>query len=385
MAKIQSLNGTAGKETIYVDVDDEITAIIDKVQVAKGKVVALVLPKRAPVLQSIVNMKLLQRTAANAGKNLVLVTGEAGLMPLAGAVGLFVASSPTSKPSIPSAPVAIDDGPEDADEPLSIVDGTANTPAGNTGGSATDDFDAKAMAGKTVGELAGAAAVSKAAAAAGESVDESIDMNDPDVDDDPSAASDANGVAPLPKLKKNSKLKVPNFDSFRKRLALGIVGVMVLIAGWVFAFRVLPKATVTIHTDTSTVTTNLNLTLDTNAKALNASTGVVPATSQSQQKTSSQQVASTGQQNNGAKAAGKVKFTIQKCSGSGTPSAISTGTSIKSSGGKTYILQEEADFSFSSFAAPCAQITTPVPPALPLLAARTPPVVARPMAVPTTL
>ena len=73
MAKIQSLNGTTGKETIYVDVDDEITSIIDKVQVAKGKVIALVLPKRAPVLQSIVNMKLLKRTADNAGKNLVLV------------------------------------------------------------------------------------------------------------------------------------------------------------------------------------------------------------------------------------------------------------------------------------------------------------------------
>src|ERR1700761_2539166 len=100
MANLQSVNSIAGKETIYVDVDDEITAIIDKVSAAKGKVVALVLPKRCPVLQSVVNMKLLKRTADNAGKHLVLITTEAGLMPLASNVGLHVASTPTSKPSI---------------------------------------------------------------------------------------------------------------------------------------------------------------------------------------------------------------------------------------------------------------------------------------------
>src|ERR1700748_992884 len=99
MAKLQSVNSIAGKEKIYVDVDDEITAIIDKVDTAKGKVVALVLPKRCPVLQSVVNMKLLKRTADNNGKNLVLITNEAGLMPLAGATGLYVASTPTSRPA----------------------------------------------------------------------------------------------------------------------------------------------------------------------------------------------------------------------------------------------------------------------------------------------
>ena len=56
------------KDTIYIDVDDEITAIIDKVITSKHKIVALVLPKRAVVLQSIVNMKLLKRTADEAKK-----------------------------------------------------------------------------------------------------------------------------------------------------------------------------------------------------------------------------------------------------------------------------------------------------------------------------
>src|SRR4051794_19842462 len=82
-----------GKDVIYLDVDDEITAIIDKVELAKQKIVALVLPKRATMLQSIVNMRLLKRSAAAAGKSVVLITSEHALMPLAGAAGIHVAKN----------------------------------------------------------------------------------------------------------------------------------------------------------------------------------------------------------------------------------------------------------------------------------------------------
>src|SRR5579872_5821807 len=93
------------KDTIYIDVDDEITTVIDKVKASGNKLVALVLPKRASVFQSIVNMKLLKRKSDEAGKKLVLVTTETSLMPLAGAVGLHVAKTLSSKPEIPAAPI----------------------------------------------------------------------------------------------------------------------------------------------------------------------------------------------------------------------------------------------------------------------------------------
>src|SRR5665213_1586189 len=94
-----------GKDTIYIDVDDEITSIIDKVDGAKEKVVALVLPKRATVLQSVVNMRLLKRSAEKASKNVVLITSEDALLPLAGAAGLHVAKNLQTKPVVPTAPV----------------------------------------------------------------------------------------------------------------------------------------------------------------------------------------------------------------------------------------------------------------------------------------
>jgi len=130
-------------------------------------VVALVLPKRAPVLQSIVNMKLLKRTADTADKNLVLITSETGLLPLAGAVGLHVASTPNSKPNIPNAPVSPGDEPEDIDEPLSIVDGNDS-----------EDFDSGAAADKPVGDLAAGVAGKVST----DGIDESIDMSEDDTE-----------------------------------------------------------------------------------------------------------------------------------------------------------------------------------------------------------
>src|SRR5947209_6825023 len=97
-----------GKDTVYVDPEDDITGIIDKVEGVKNKVVALVLPKRTTALQSNVNMRLLKRSSDNARKNVVLITAEKALLPLAGAAGLHVAKSLQSKPEIPAPPQEAD-------------------------------------------------------------------------------------------------------------------------------------------------------------------------------------------------------------------------------------------------------------------------------------
>ncbi len=337
MAKLQTVSGTDAKDTIYVDVDDEITGIIDKVRSSKGKVVALVLPKRATVLQSIVNMKLLKRTAEGAKKHLVLVTTEASLLPLAGSVGLHVASTPTSKPVIPPAPDAPDDEPEDVDEPLAVNDGTDDS-----------DFNAESASKTPVGVLAAAGAAGVAASRLSPAVDEEIDLDDAETDkpDSTAKSSDKSG-----KPKKNRKLAVPNFDSFRTKLLIGAGVLALLIVGWIFAFVVLPKATITIHTDTTTVPTNLNLTLDTTAKTLNTDQNIVPATAQTNEKSYTQQVATTGQQNNGDKAKGEVTFSAGTCSAN-FPADIPAGTGV-SSGGKTYITQENASFNAANSGGKC--------------------------------
>ena len=47
------------KDIIYIDTEDDITAIIGKIKSSKENVVVLVPPKRTGVLQSAVNLRLL--------------------------------------------------------------------------------------------------------------------------------------------------------------------------------------------------------------------------------------------------------------------------------------------------------------------------------------
>ena len=261
----------ADKDTIYIDIDDEITGIIDKLRTSDSKLVALVLPKRASVFQSIVNMKLLKRAADDSKKNLVLITSEAGLLPLAGAAGVHVAKTLTSKPSIPLGPAAEDLGEETIDEAGEVAD---TPPAANT----------------PIGELAGAAA--------GADGVETLELDD-DVLPEDAATPPPKDFTPPGKgkkgPKKDKKLKIPDFNRFRLLLIAGVLLLILLIAAIIFAMIVLPKATINVKTDATNVNTDTDLVLSTTTKELNTDGNLVPAKLAQQQKTYSQQIATTGQ------------------------------------------------------------------------------------------
>ncbi|HSW85546.1 MAG TPA: hypothetical protein VLF79_02965 [Candidatus Saccharimonadales bacterium] len=304
------------KDTIYIDIDDEITGIIDKLKGSPSKVVALVLPKRASVFQSIVNMKLLKRAADSSKKNLVLITSEAGLLPLAGAAGVHVAKTLSSKPTIPLAPALTDDSEDTVDED-----------AGQS--------DEVPIDGATpVGLLAGAAALTPPPAEGGV---ETLELDD-DIPPEAATKPPAGGRSfdpPKSKGKKDKKLKIPDFDRFRMLLVVGALILALLISGIIFATVALPKATINIKTDATSVDANLGLNLSTTAKTLDLPNSVIPAKLASQQKSYSQQAPTTGQKNNGNKASGAV--TLTNCSGDNI--LLPSGTGL-SSGGNTFITQQ---------------------------------------------
>lgn len=310
------------KDTIYIDIDDEITAIIEKVRASEQKIVALVLPKRASVLQSIVNMKLLKRSAETAKKSLVLITTEAGLLPLAGTVGLYVARNLQTKPAIPFVDGDSADEVETLDEPEDD----------------NVDFDPTAAASKSVGDLAVSSSVPLVGKSGkGSDAIETLELDD----DDSSAAAAATPAAKTPKTKKPKKdksLAVPNFDSFRKKLMLAVPIFVALIVILFICASALPKAEIVITTDTSTVNSNLAVTLDTAAKTVAKQT--IPATLQKLDKSGSQQVASTGKKNNGIKATGKVTLSLPDCSVSQV--SVPAGTGVTANG-FTFITQADAN------------------------------------------
>jgi len=260
------------KDTIYIDIDDEITNIVEKLQDTKEAIVALVLPKRCTVLQSSVNMKILKKAGETAKKKLVIITHEAAILPLAGMAGLYVAKNLQSKPYLPA---------QGDSEPLEVATKLDDEP----------EIDPS----KSLEELSGAAPVN--------------DEEAP-IEIDTSSGEDEDGDK-TKKSAKNKKLKVPNFDKFRVRLFLIVGGVIAFIVLLYVALAVLPKAKVTITTQNRAVPVDLIVTADPGVTALDASHKIVPATLKTIDKTESKKFTATGQKNNGDRATGTM--TIYNC------------------------------------------------------------------------
>jgi hypothetical protein len=268
------------KDVIYIDVEDDITAIIGKVNAAKEKIVALVPPKRVGVLQSAVNLRLLARAATQANKRLVLISNNTALAALAAAAQVPVAKNLQSKPEIAQiAALDVDNGED-------IIDG-AQLP---------------------VGELARTADTPKG----------TIAFTNPAIDDAvrENAAEETTRATPpgpgqLPgKPKPKSGIKVPNFGRFRKRLILIIGGVIVLVGFLVWATIFAPKATVIITARTTESSANAKVTLGTDVSTSLAS-NTIKSVVQQTKKDLSVEFEATGKKEVGEKATGTI--TVRNC------------------------------------------------------------------------
>jgi hypothetical protein len=78
------------EKVIYLEPDDEITGVIDKIKKVNQDRVILVVPKAATILQSIVNLKILKQQAVRLGKDISVVTSDETGRNLASQIGLTV-------------------------------------------------------------------------------------------------------------------------------------------------------------------------------------------------------------------------------------------------------------------------------------------------------
>lgn len=311
---------TDTKDTIYVDVDDEITGIVNKITSSKKSIIALVLPKRASSLQSIVNMKLLKRSAEQNDKKLVLITSESKLLPLAGAAGLYVASNLNTKPYIPTSPMI---GGQTLAQETNPID--PNTP------------------------------VSTLAPKAKYADDEAIE-----IDNTPKPLDPAVSASKKPKdSPKDKKKKVPNFSSFRKKAIIIAVVLLLVVSTLIWAFAFAPKAKLTFKAETSDVPVNITFTADESVSEVNVDNKIVRASVKELSKNDSEKVVASGEKNNGNKASGTV--TLKNCKQVDGPVTISAGTGV-SSGEFTFVTQKAItlDPSFFSGGGACLSSTKDV-------------------------
>ncbi len=303
--------GNSAKKTVYVDVDEEITGIIDKVRSSDESIIALVLPKRATVLQSIVNMKLVKRAADQSDKKVVLITSESTLMPLAGAAGLHVAPNLQSRPYIPSG-------------------AAADAPAASPETSDKEEAEPVLDPATPIGEVARRSDKT-----------EPIEIDNRPKDDDGkplTAAAGAAAAAKVAKAKKDKNKKVPNFQKFRVLLFAGIAGLILLILFGYWALAVAPKATITLRTESKESAIQARFTADTEVNELDVEESILPARQEEIKRNQSEKVAATGEKDAGTKANGTVK--LRNCTDDEI--TIPAGTGV-SNGEFTFITQSTVD------------------------------------------
>ncbi len=305
-------------KTLYIDIDEEITGIIDKVRSSNESIIALVLPKNAPVFQSLVNLKLLKRAAEAASKKPVLITSNPNVMSIAGVSGMYVAKDLKSKPYIPEV-VATNDLDSVNEEAIQVDNERVIE-------SLADDQAKNEVTNKSRNNSKVQKQANKPAEAPAES---------------------APVAAKSPKVKSaKSNIKVPNFNRFRKGLIFGILALILLAGFGYWAIAIAPKAKITIKGDTQVKSIDTVVIADTSATALDEKNKVVPATQKETKKTEVVKVPTTGEVNKGNKASGKV--TLRNCTKSDNSITLPAGTGVSSSN-LTYITQENVTLDPSQF------------------------------------
>lgn len=270
------------KDVIYIEPEDDITDIIAKVKNAKTKIVALVPPKKAGVLRSVVNFKLIAKTALQHNKTVVLISTDENLVKFAQSVKMPVAKSLSSKPQL-----ATDDEAEfgDADEESDIIE---EEPETETSTSKSEKKDVKSDHEKSHKDDKKVEAVK--AKKSEEVVTE--DEIDEEADADKKAA------------KKKSNQKVPNIKKYRTQIIIGSVFAVIMVVVLIWAFAFAPAAKVVVHVRTSDqgFSETIKLTTDQDKEDIDA--GIFYMEEKAIEKTASADFEATGEVDKGTKASG---------------------------------------------------------------------------------
>ena len=275
------------KEVIYLEPEDDITDILTKLQQAEQKLVALVPPKKATMLRSAVNMKLVARVAKECEKVAVIVTADPAIIKMAMAAKIPVAKTLQSRPMVPT-----EESVKASEREEQVIDEetgefTTEKPAKSKKdnakmGSKASDVDSDARKSATANTL---------------------DLTEETLENDPKGAK--NGKKPGQKPKNG--LKVPSFEKYRKWIMIGVPAAIVLIIALVWAFVFAPSATITVAISSTSSNFNETIRFTTDPNAEDISAGVLYAEQQTLEEKYNLDFTATGEEDKGDRAKGTLK------------------------------------------------------------------------------
>jgi hypothetical protein len=299
------------KDVIYIDIEDDITNIIGRIKDSSHKIVAIVPPKRAGALASVVNLKLLQKAADSVSKKIVIISQDQQIINLAGGIGIYTAENLQSRPSLSK-----------GDEPNTETDADLEKIV-------EDDTEALSDSDEEEKEVG--------------SDEESPQNEEEETDSSDNPEPDEKSK----KSNKKSKSKIPDFDKFKKKITLIILAVIALIAFLFWAILYAPKAKVTLTAETEKKAFNTTVVLDSTQSQPNDTGTILPSTNLEFSQERSAEIVATGEKNVGKKASGTA--TISNCSDN-DPIGFVSNTALISSSGKLYYTTESVTVPGADFA-----------------------------------
>lgn len=347
-------------KALYLEPDEEITSVVDRLKEIEAAEVAIIVPRRAGILQSIINLKLLRYQAERQKKRISIVTTDRTGRNLASAVGLTVyqklpegievkesavhepeAAAPikfkrkqTVTPEDEQTPVPPPAAPEITRTPVpdAVPEGDLETVPDETKEDTTSTPD------QTDGT---AAPFVKPAA-------DPTDASETDTAKQSTERPTKQRFS-VPKLPtvKAPKLKAPRKPSLKragrtlgkKGAVVGVIVLLVLLAGGAaaatFAF---PSATVRLTAKSDPLAVDAPVTFSARATAPNAAGNVMPAKVIEVTVDASVQSQATGSQSGGEPAKGAVVLVNQQ----GRNQSLVARTRLAAPDGKIYRIQERA-------------------------------------------
>lgn len=94
----------APEKVLYIEIDDEITTVYDRLKKLKQKRIAMVFPKRAILLESVVNLKILKKKYDELEKEVMIICSDLHGRNLAEKAGILTAERLFEKEGTPALP-----------------------------------------------------------------------------------------------------------------------------------------------------------------------------------------------------------------------------------------------------------------------------------------
>ena len=306
-------------EIIYLENDEEITSVIDRLRKAKEKSLALVIPRGGSLAQSIVNLKLLKKSAGELGKEISLVSNDRISRNLASQIGLTVYSKASeaekAKPvKEEPLPVAVPEGDFKVNSYYGKDDEVIAEGQKELEDSPEEDIEEDEDLDDIDDEIENEPTFTKVSDKSEKVEKEDIEKAYKEPQENPKSEirnpkdGDHSIVGSDRKDHRDNKFGEPKEKkpmSRNKKIALGVIGgVVVLLLAVSYFFLPYAKANVMVKTEDLEVSESIKL--DPQATAVDGTNLIIPATTVELEKEISKTYPTTGKKDQGTKATGKI-------------------------------------------------------------------------------